>query len=60
MKNCKRCGDPIKIGKDTEELLEEGFISMCDIEYCDACAEENAFPNHDFSYEQYSDADPGL
>lgn len=55
---CRKCGDNITLTKDTQDLLNEGYLELSAINICDECFDMEH--NTDFEYEQYSDADPGL
>lgn len=54
--NCKHCGEPVYIDRETQKLVDEGFVNKPDI--CDECLD---MINHaDHSDESRSDADIGL
>ena len=54
---CKICGESFLLPQDTVEMIEEGFLSISDIDICDECAEDMNLP---LEPDEYSDADPGL
>jgi hypothetical protein len=55
---CRKCGDSFVIDKESEKLINEGFLSLADANICNDCFDilEKSY----FEYEQQSDADPGL
>jgi len=54
--NCKHCGEPIELDRDTKKLIEDGFVKHPDV--CQECFD--MISNQDNNDESFSDADPGL
>lgn len=57
---CSICGDLFEADTETKELLNDGYISLSDVQQgasCDECSNYNSYQPEE---ETYSDADPGL